>query len=233
MKTRLFKRTRKGFGLLEVILVFAIVIGAAAVVFEVFLPAQQAAAADHDRAMASTIASNTFQLFSSGSSVQGAPVMMSFDQYPDQFAPGFCTIDPSIGTGTCVSALAGSPVSSSLMEVDQTVAGANTLLAIGIRFQDLTVDQCQALLAGGTASAGMSGVMSDSITTSTPLADETAVINFCSTAAGGSNVIDQMYAVYQPGPAASAPAPTPPSSGPIIPPDQLPPFPPGWVPPWQ
>ena len=234
MKTLSHSRRHKGFGLLEVILVFAITLGAAAVVFGVFLPAHQAAAADHDRTMANTVASNAFQLFAAGSSVQGPEVMMSFDQYPDQFAPGFCSIDPDTGGGDCMSALAGSPIGSIMQVNSQSAAGAMTLQAIGIRFQDLTVDQCQALLAGGTSSGGMAGVQSDSIAITQPLASETDVINFCTSSSAGAPTIDQIYLMYQPSSApTSTPAPSPPNSGPIIPPDQLPPFPPGFIPPWE
>jgi len=224
-------RRRKGFGLLEVILVFAITIGATATIFGVFLPAQQAAAADHDRAMANTIASNTFQLFNAGSAMTGPEVMMAFNQYPAQFAPGFCSIDPATQIGDCVSALGGAPIGN-LMEVNQTTGGSMTLQAIGIRFQDLTVGQCQALLAGGTSSGGMAGVQSDSIAVTQPLPNETAVINFCTTSAAGSDNIDQIYLMYQPS-APTAAAPSSPTTGPVIPPGDLPPFPPGWVPPWD
>lgn len=233
MKFHLFHQRRKGFGLLEVMLVFAITIGAAAVIFGVFVPAQRAAAADHDRTMANTLASTAFQFFGAGSSVTGPEVMMSFNQYASQFAPGFCKVDPVTGIGDCMSELASSPVASIMQVNNQTSAGGTTLQAIGIRFQDLTIEDCQALLAGGTSSGGMSGVQSDSIATTTPLADESAVINFCTSSAAGSDTIDQIYLMYQPSSAPTAVASTPPTTGPVIPPGDLPPFPPGWTPPWD
>jgi type II secretory pathway pseudopilin PulG len=52
------KRASKGFGLLEVILVFAIVIGAAAVVFTVFQSAKPSADASNEGSNISTIATN-------------------------------------------------------------------------------------------------------------------------------------------------------------------------------
>lgn len=233
MKTLPFLRRRNGFGLLEVMLVFAITIGAAAVVFGVFVPAQKAAAADHDRTMANTLATNAFQFFTAGSSTVGPEVMMSFDQYANQFAPGFCSVNPVTGIGDCMSALAGSPVASVMQVNSQASDGSATLQAIGIRFQDLTVDQCQALLAGGTVSGGMAGVQSDSISVTQPLKSETDVITFCTNSAAGSGLIDQIYLMYQPSSAPTTASATPPTTGPVIPPGDLPPFPPGWVPPWD
>lgn len=233
MKTLTISSRHKGFGLLEVMLVFAITVGAASVVFDVFVPAQRAAAADHDRALANTLASNAMQLFTSGTSVTGAPVMTAFNQYPTQFAPGFCSIDPATQIGDCLSALTAMPTAVNVMETNSTVGSSTALQSIGIRFQDLTVDQCQALLAGGTTTGGMSGVESDSITTVTPLTNETDVINFCTTSAAGSDVIDQVYLMYQPSSAPTTASASPPSTGPVIPPGGLPPFPPGWTPPWD
>lgn len=54
---------RKGFGLLEVILVFAIVIGAAAVVFSVFQSAKPSADAANEAQLTSTIAANLRSTF--------------------------------------------------------------------------------------------------------------------------------------------------------------------------
>lgn len=56
--TSLKKRASKGFGLLEVILVFAIVIGAAAVVFTVFQSAKPSADASNEASNLTTIATN-------------------------------------------------------------------------------------------------------------------------------------------------------------------------------
>jgi type II secretory pathway pseudopilin PulG len=57
------KRNTKGFGLLEVILVFAIVIGAAAVVFTVFQSAKPSADASNEASNLSTIATNLKSTF--------------------------------------------------------------------------------------------------------------------------------------------------------------------------
>ena len=57
------KQSKKGFGLLEVILVFAIVIGAAAVVFTVFQSAKPSADAASEGSNISTIATNLKSTF--------------------------------------------------------------------------------------------------------------------------------------------------------------------------
>lgn len=57
------RHTSKGFGLLEVILVFAIVIGAAAVVFTVFQSAKPSSDAANEVSNATTIATNLSSTF--------------------------------------------------------------------------------------------------------------------------------------------------------------------------
>lgn len=57
-----FSRSR-GFGLLEVILVFAIVIGAAAVVFSIFQSAQPSADAANEASVLTTLVANTRQAY--------------------------------------------------------------------------------------------------------------------------------------------------------------------------
>lgn len=64
-------RKHSGFGLLEVILVFAIVIGAAAVVFSVYQSAQPAAEADRAVSYASTISGNMQTFYQINHSYRG------------------------------------------------------------------------------------------------------------------------------------------------------------------
>jgi len=71
MKSYSFNKRSKGFGLLEVILVFAIVIGAAAVVFTVFQSAKPSADASNEGSNVSTIATNLKSTYGISNSYAG------------------------------------------------------------------------------------------------------------------------------------------------------------------
>ena len=71
MSSSLIRAKTKGFGLLEVILVFAIVIGAAAVVFSVFQSAKPSADASNEASNLTTIAANLKSTFGMNNSYVG------------------------------------------------------------------------------------------------------------------------------------------------------------------
>lgn len=180
---RSLPRKRRGFGLLEVILVFAIVIGAAAVIFYVNQSATTAAEVDHDRTMMNVVESNALAMYGANWNGAGAPVMTEFNTAPAQFAPGFCDVDPNTFIPGCYSSLTGEPIN--IMEMDITQGGATTGQGIGIRFEDLTTAQCISLLSGADSSLGSAGALSANGGATTVLNTQSDVVNFCTANASG------------------------------------------------
>jgi hypothetical protein len=189
------RRTRRGFGLLEVILVFAIVIGAAAIVFTVFSSANDAAAVDHDHAMATTIRGNVYSIFPAHWDASNGPAVENAFYAKAKLlgGAGFCDSDNNQVNGGCYSALNGQPLG--LTEVDGGGAQAYGL-AFGLVWDDLTPGQCTQLLSGGVASTGGQAVSLDAFTGSDP-ESESDVISFCQGASNGG-FIDQMAIFYTP-----------------------------------
>jgi len=178
-------RSRKGFGLLEVILVFAIVIGAAAVVFGVYEPAQREAAATHDRLMVQTMASNTFALFPMNWNDTGHPVNAAYFYDSTPFGGAFCDWhkDPTRGIG-CFSAMTGTNVMLGGASAPGPLGGPRLGMGVNIAFFDLTTAQCASLLAGGPASIGAVGVeFGDGM--AHQLKTEAAVVDACNSNASG------------------------------------------------
>jgi type II secretory pathway pseudopilin PulG len=209
-------RTRKGFGLLEVILVFALVIGAGAVTFFVAQSVSRSAAVDHDRNMATTIAANIFSVYQRDwDDTNGKQVLAAWDVNSQQFAGGFCSSGDNHSGLNCRSALSGEPV-----DVSEYAVGT-TGEAIGVDFQDLTIDQCVSLLAGGQGTIGAQAI-GNSPTYGTTVSSEVDAISFCKAAASGSNVRVELWFTPS-GPFPNLSTTTPTSGG-------LPPLPPGGPP---
>jgi hypothetical protein len=189
------RRSRLGFGLLEVILVFAIVIGAAAIVFTVFSSANDKAAVDHDHQMSATIRGNVFSIFPAHwDASNGSPVADAFYSKAKLLGgSGFCDSDNNQVNGGCYSGLNGQPLG--MMEVDGGGAQAYGQ-AFGLVWDDLTPGQCVQLLSGGVASTGGQAVSLGVITGSDP-ETESDVISFCQGASNGG-FIDQMAIFYTP-----------------------------------
>jgi len=209
-------RTRQGFGLLEVILVFALVIGAGAVTFFVAQSASRSAAVDHDRSMATTIAANIFSVYQRDwDDTNGQQVVAAWNSNSQQFAGGFCLPGNNSGGLNCRSELSGEPV-----DITEYISGT-TGEGIGVDFQDLTVDQCASLLAGGQNTVGAQAIGNGPLYATT-VSSESEAISFCKAAASGSSVrVELFFTPSGPWPNLST---VPPTSG------GLPPLPPGGPP---
>jgi hypothetical protein len=189
------RRSRRGFGLLEVILVFAIVIGAAAIVFTVFSSANDAAAVDHDHAMATTIRANVYSIFPAHWDASNGPAVEDafYANAKLYGGSGFCDSDDNPGQGGCYSALTGQFVGMT----EEDGGGAQAYgLDFGLSWTDLSTGQCIELLSGGVSSTGGQAVSLSPFSGSDP-ETESDVIKFCQGASNGG-FIDQMAIMYTP-----------------------------------
>jgi len=191
------RHSRRGFGLLEVILVFAIVIGAAAVVFTVFQSAQRAASVDHDRQMVETIATNIMSVFPAHwPALTGPAVQDSYTAHSTSYGKGFCdpAADPAHGVG-CFSSFNGEPII-----VSESDGGGAQPYGLGFAFifLDLTTDQCIALLSGGPGTIGSQGA-GTAPGIAHQLKTEAGVVSFCSTASV-AGFVSELYVDYSPTP---------------------------------
>jgi type II secretory pathway pseudopilin PulG len=193
----LTRRARRGFGLLEVILVFAIVIGTAAVTFGVFIPAQRAADVSHDRQMAQTVAANIMTIFPANWPAPNGPAVEdAYYAHPLSFGKGFC--DPAadaIHSVGCFSAFTGES-----MGLSESDGGGAQPYGIGFAlfFNDLTTDQCIALLSGGPGSIGAQGA-GTAPGIAHQLKTQGEVVSFCTGASSGG-FVSQLYLDYSPSP---------------------------------
>lgn len=187
----LTKTRRRGFGLLEVILVFAIVIGAAAIVFTVFQSAQHRSDVEHDRTLVRTLGANIGTVFHPPwDSSSGPGVMMAYITAPTVVGGPSCTgpdLDgsPSEGQG-CYSALTG--MSIHVGELDQGTTGT----AYDVQIQGVqSASDCADFLVGGPGAFGAVGVSSDQ----DPLGvwakptSQGDVLTWCEAHTGGNGVI--------------------------------------------
>lgn len=151
----LTRRARKGFGLLEVILVFALVIGAGAVVFSVYQSAQARAEIAHDRELMSTLAGNLMTIFNKPWDANNGPAVQdAYYAHPATLGGPQCSVsDHSPG---CWSETANAPLG--VGEVDSGMPGAVVGVAFTVGFtgypQGITIAQCVGLLSGGPQSVG-------------------------------------------------------------------------------
>ena len=201
---RTLPRKRRGFGLLEVILVFAIVIGAAAVAFIASQNATTAASVDHDRTMVNVVGSTALQMYGANWNGAGSPVQTEFYAAPAQFGPGFCAVDPNTFIPGCYVTLTGEPLR--FIELSNTSGGNIVGVGVALAFDDLTQGQCNALLAGGTPLMGAAGAYATSPPTQV-LHNQNDVMNFCAANASGG-MESSIYIVYTPT-GLVPPAPTP------------------------
>jgi len=193
----LTRRARRGFGLLEVILVFAIVIGAAAVTFSIYASAKRSADVDHDRQMAQTVAANIMTIFPANWPAPNGPALQdAYYAHSTSFGKGFCDpeSDPAYGVG-CFSAFTGE--SMGLMEIDGGGAQPSGI-GFGLVFNDLTTDQCIALLSGGPASIGAQGAGTDPFIIH-KLKTQGEVVSFCTSASTGG-FVSQLSLGFSPSP---------------------------------
>lgn len=115
------KSTSRGFGLLEVILVFALVIGAAAVVFSVFQSAKPSADASNEGSNLSTIATNIKSTYGINHNYTGLDNTSAIAAkiIPSSMASGTSTVTSQWGA---VTVAAGTPTT----EFTITYAGVPT-----------------------------------------------------------------------------------------------------------
>lgn len=150
----LSKTHRRGFGLLEVILVFAIVIGAAAIVFTVFQSAQHRADVEHDRTLVRTLGANLSTLFHAPwDESNGPPVMMAYNQNPTTVGGPGCygpDLDGSASPGQgCYSIL-----THSSLRVGEMNGTAFDVQINGVS----SVSDCADFLTGGAGAFGATGI---------------------------------------------------------------------------
>ncbi len=193
------KRTRplshhrhKAFGLFEVILVFAIVIGASAVLFGIVPSAQRAAAADHDRTMLTTIVGNSQQLYRPF--WPGGSISAQYSLQPKMFGATFCT---SPGDGVlsdaagCRSALSDQPV----LMGEVVTSGTNLGQGFTLTLNDLSTDQCIALLSGGQGALGAQAIQN-----STPMGQavntSSDAVTFCTGNDNGDGYVNTIGVDY-------------------------------------
>lgn len=136
MKLSLSPRARvsKGFGLLEVILVFAIVIGAAAVVFTVFQSARPSANAANEASNLSTIATNLKSTFG---------ISHNYARLDTQQANFAGAIPKSMAVGTTAAESQWGPVT-----IGGKAATATKPSTFGVTYTSVPSDTCFKLVAG-------------------------------------------------------------------------------------
>lgn len=212
------KTRRRGFGLLEVILVFAVLIGVSATIFEVASSANDKAAVDHDRQIATTIAGNIMTLFPRGWDASNGPTVAdTYYANPKIMGGPNCTavdLAQSPGSG-CYSDITGTVMG--VGEQDQNNFG--TAFSVGLTHVP-DAATCAEYLAGGAQSMGGIGISSgdNQLLTSTSQGDIESWCQSHATGPGGSVPdVEVYFGRWQFLP----PPPTPPSD---------PGLPPGWPP---
>lgn len=172
------KRVTKGFGLLEVILVFAIVIGAAAVVFTVFQSAKPSADASNEASNLTTLATNlksTYGINHDFSGVSNANAilakavpapMVSGTNIVSQW--GAVTVAPvaadkteytityaGVPTDTCAKFVSG--VAGFFPTAIGTTAGGTDIMANGVFASGQPVTACAGASAATTVTVSFTG----------------------------------------------------------------------------
>lgn len=157
MKGTLFKRGSRAFGLLEVILVFAIAIGATAALWAVYPSARRSADASRDVSLVQTLSANISEIYGHGDT--SGLAFASWIQGGSLGVQNFCPPDPDTGLTVCYSALTGEPIGIS-ERAGCTGTGpmcANPANQYGFGwsfvFQDITTEQCLAMLSAPTGAA--------------------------------------------------------------------------------
>jgi type II secretory pathway pseudopilin PulG len=206
-------RTRKGFGLLEVILVFAILMGAGAVLFYVAQRAEHTAHTDADRATLSAVAAGigmSYQKPGWSMNDGGGPQDL-FSEAPQVFAGNVCALD-SWGEPGCLSTLTGqSFVVGALSGGGYSSFGPDQGTAFYVSIQGASQDDCETVLAGGPGTLGGVAAFADYNPYSGPtglhaLTNGSAVTDFCQAAADADGgTIQFLNVVY--GNASSLPVP--------------------------
>lgn len=149
MRTHSRHRHRRGFGLLEVILVFAVIIGATAAIFGVYLPARQRADAQHDVDLVRTLSANISQIYGQGDTTGLA--FASWTAAPALGMNQFCPRDPNWGgPPICASALTGQPIGITDRGICTNMGMTCTGFGWSFVFQDLTTEQCLNMLSSPT-----------------------------------------------------------------------------------
>lgn len=192
--TPVAKVWRRGFGLLEIILVFAIVIGAAAVVFTVFSSAQHRADTEHDRELVRTLGANLSTLFHPPwNSTTGPAVMMAYQMSPTVVGGSGCYGPDLNGAATpgqgCYSALTG--YSLHVGELDQGTSGT----AFDVQIQGVkSVGDCADFLVGGAGAFGGAGISTqdDPPAVWANPTSQADVLTWCEAHAAGDGTIDNI-----------------------------------------
>jgi type II secretory pathway pseudopilin PulG len=184
-------RSRRGFGLLEVILVFALVLAASGTLFYVAQRATLTASTDADRQLVSSIAQNIGMIYKAGSWTSGNGPISAYTQSPNQFGGSTCGVSSDadmLGSG-CVSRLAGTPIM-----IGEFGGGgyspypSDTGSAYYLEIQGASQEDCNTFLAGGPASLGGIAAFADYNPYGGPtgmhaLVNGDGVVDFCEAAA--------------------------------------------------
>ena len=147
---------RRGFGLLEVILVFALLMAASAILFYVAQRSNLSAHADEDRQVVSALAQNVGLLYKAGSwSIYAGPDFQ-YTQTPAQLGGSTCagSADDPYGAG-CVSRLTGAPILVGIIGGGgYSPFPDDKGAAYSVQIQGASQEDCNAFLAGGPADFG-------------------------------------------------------------------------------
>lgn len=220
---------RQGFGLLETILVFAVVIGAAAVAFTMYESAQRQADIDHDRTLIETLGANLGTVFHPPWNAANGPTVQNlYYQYAAELGGSSCTSNdqPQQQPG-CLSNLSGQPLG--VGETDTNGSGVD----FSVTIQNLPdVATCAALLAGGPSAFGSVGFYTQGQPPFTWAQPKTQadVLTWCQSIAAGDGTVADVEIYYgEPAPTPAAAPPSDPGLPPGWPPG-LPPPAPGYTP---
>lgn len=171
------KRAAKGFGLLEVILVFAIVIGAAAVVFTVFQSAKPSADASNEGSNISTIATNLKSTFG---------VNHDYSGVTNAAAVQAKAVPTSMISGTATAPV----VQSQWGTVTLTGAAATTTTPsqFTIDYTTVPTDTCAKLVSGVQGFFDSVSVGGAPVSANGQPTTSTSIITQCAGASGASSV---------------------------------------------